>query len=133
MLGPMRRAVFAGLAVALGLALSPAAASAAVTRRYGYEYEQVWSATLRLLVVDRGFKIIEKDPETGYIVFEFKESAKDERSWRASAELIRDKDPSDRPVVKVKLSIAGKPELPHTLLHDKLAEKLRSEYGASRS
>jgi len=129
----MRRSSHAALAAAslgLVLAAAPGAASAGgVVRPYGYAFDQVWSATVRLLRVDRGFKILEKDPETGYILFEFKESAKDERSWRAGVELLRDKDESGRTVIKVKIEIQDKPELPDAVLHDRLREKLRAEYG----
>jgi hypothetical protein len=132
----MRRSRHAArLAAALGLGLALAAASGTaaaggVMRPYGYAYDQVWSATVRLLRVDRGFKILEKDPETGYILFEFKESAKDERVWRAGVELLRDKDEAGRAIVKVKIEIQDKPELPNLVLHDRLRDKLRAECGA---
>ncbi|HEV8321206.1 MAG TPA: hypothetical protein VG389_06285 [Myxococcota bacterium] len=123
-------AAVAALAAALATAAVPRpAAAAGLMRAYGYTYDQVWSATVRLLRVERGFKVVEKDIETGYIVFEFKDSAKDAKVYRATAELVRDKDGTGRAVVKVKLEIADKPELPHTLLHSRLAEKLRAEYG----
>ena len=106
-----------------------APAHAGVSRTYEHSWEQVWSGTVRLLRVDRGFKIAEKDPDTGYILFEFKDSPRDERVYTGSAELIRAEDSTGRPVVRLTFNIAGKSSIPHDVLHRALVDKLKREYG----
>ena len=51
------------VAAVLGAAAVPAAAR--TERRTGYTFEQAWPTAVRHLRVDEGFKIVDKDAETG--------------------------------------------------------------------
>ena len=64
--------------VALGLTGAAAAtfaapsASAKATYESPYSYDRTWNAALRMVRVDMGFKVVEKDVESGYLLFEYR-------------------------------------------------------------
>ena len=91
-----------------------------------YGYEQTWNAALRLVRVDNGWKITEKDDANGYILFEYT-SPENRKTTPGSFELVRSQDP-DSPVSV----LAQLPQMPHyheQVLLDALAAKMRHEYG----
>ncbi len=61
-------------------------AFAKVGMESAYTYEQTWNSTLRLLRVDLGYKIVEKDEAAGYILFEYTDKG---TVSNASIELLR--------------------------------------------
>jgi hypothetical protein len=77
--------------------------------------------------VERGYPIIDRDLEAGFILFEFPVTA--DRTGRGSIELVATRDAADRPSVNASVRTdSGPMHLPHTLLHGLFA-KLRSERG----
>jgi hypothetical protein len=91
-----------------------------------YSYERTWDAAVRLVRVDNGWKIDEKDDATGYILFQYK-SPESSKPTSGSIELVRGRD-ADAPVSV----LAVLPQMPHyheQLLIDALASKMRREYG----
>ncbi len=136
----VRRASF--LAVLIGAAVvapSPDARARASTsalpagtrisqkRVLPYPVDQVWGTAIRYLRVDRDYAIVDRDPETGYIVFEIPLGS--ERTGRGALEAFTTTDPSGRVSTQVQVSTeAGPTHLPHTLL-DGIAKKLRTERG----
>ena len=63
-------------------------ASAKGTYESLYGYERTWNAAFRLVRVDQGLKITEKDEGVGYIFFEYKPPAGGKAS-HGSIELVR--------------------------------------------
>ncbi len=81
----MRRSM---LTILLGLflfSLCPSKSDARTSQHFPYPIKPVWSTCIRLLRVDFGFKIIEKDSKSGYILFDYNE---DGAKSSASVEII---------------------------------------------
>lgn len=110
-----------------------------------YPMAQVWPTALRYLRVDRGYTLVDRDGEAGYVLFDFPISdagsgaaadaasptrAEEEiRVGRGSLELLAMVDASGRPSVKVQVSTdAGPTHLPHAIAEG-LAAKLKRERG----
>jgi hypothetical protein len=91
-----------------------------------YGYDRTWNAALRLVRVDLGFKITEKDETTGYIMFDYK-SPESHAASPGSIEFIHSKD-SQAPV-RVVVQLAQMPRYHEQVLVDELARKLHTEYG----
>jgi hypothetical protein len=113
----------AGIVVALAAARG-ADAKAAYESPYGYD--RTWNAALRLVRVDNGWKINEKDEGSGYLLFEYK-SPENSKPTPGSIELVRGHSAEDPISVLVQL-----PQMPHyheQVLLDSLSAKMRHEYG----
>jgi hypothetical protein len=116
----------AGIAAAAALALTALVAQAKSTYESPYGYDRTWNAAMRLVRVDNGWKVTEKDDASGYILFEYK-SPESTKATPGSMELVRRRD-VDAPVTVV----AQLPQMPHyheQVLLDALAIKMRREYG----
>jgi hypothetical protein len=114
------------LTAALILAATAIGAQARSSYESPYGYERTWNAALRLVRVDNGWKVTEKDDGSGYILFEYK-SPESAKISPGSIELVRGRDP-DAPVSV----LAQLPQMPHyheQVLLDALAAKMRREYG----
>lgn len=123
----MRRLVLAA-ALAGSLALSLGASGSAYARSektLAYPRDPAWSTAVRFLRVNAGLKVIEKDAEAGYVLFEFKEEKK---TFRGSLELI-DVVKDGRKVVRFVLTIEDRPTWVELALLTKLERKLRAELG----
>jgi hypothetical protein len=110
-----------------------------------YPMAQVWPTALRYLRVDRGYTLVDRDGEAGYVLFDFPISdagsgaaadaasptraGEEIRVGRGSLELLAMVDASGRPSVKVQVSTdAGPTHLPHAIAEG-LAAKLKRERG----
>ncbi len=81
---------------------------------------------MRLVRVDMRLPITDRDPDTGYMLFEYVDQ---DRRYPGSIEVItgeRDK----RPLVTVIISVSGMPSYVEQMMLDKLDKKLSTEYGA---
>jgi hypothetical protein len=110
-----------------GLLLAIGSARARSTSALPYPFEEVWPTAIRYLRVDRAATLREKDPESGYVLFDLSEGGK---SYKGSLELIRVADPEGRQATRV---VANLPDLPRhfeSTLLDKLTYKVRDEYGS---
>ena len=129
-LGWVRAAGLGALsAVAVGTVLAitaPGAADAKSAYESPYGYDRTWNAALRLVRVDLGFKITEKDETTGYIMFDYK-SPESHAASPGSMEFIHTKDP--QAPVRVVVQLAQMPRYHEQVLVDSLAKKLHTEYG----
>lgn len=117
-------AVGGGLAVALLLSGHEATAKASYESSYGYD--RTWNAAFRMVRVDLGFKVVEKDATTGYLLFEYKSPESGAKVSSGSLELIRGAD--DGPVTVV-VQLPQMPSHHEQVLINGLARKLRQEYG----
>jgi len=116
-----------GLLVATAVAMGMASlADAKATYESPYGYVRTWNAAMRLVRVDNGWKVTEKDEANGYLLFEYR-SLENAKVAPGSIELVRPHD-ADGPVsVVVQL-----PQMPHyheQVILDGLASKMRREYG----
>ncbi len=111
--------------LALALFLVPLDAHARMQSDYRYSFEQVWNAALRMVRVDMRLPVTDKDVEAGYLLFDYIDHGK---SYPGSLELVRgEKD--RRPLTKVVVQVQGMPVYVEQMMVDKLARKLRDEYG----
>jgi hypothetical protein len=109
-------------ALASSLWATPAGADASYASPY--TLGQTYSAALRLIRVDNGFQITERDPEAAYILFEYEHPESGTRITPGAIELI---PRTDRVTVLVKL-----PKMPRyheEALANALRRKLETEYG----
>lgn len=110
---------------------TPASAALGQSRVLSYPVDAVWPATIRYLRVDRGYAIVDRDADAGFILFEIpaKATRADAPAVRGSFEVFATKDASGRPSAHVEVATEGGPaHLPHAIL-DGLAAKLRAEQG----
>lgn len=139
---PMRRRLtlsLAALAITLGAGTaegSTAAAGAAAStlsheRVLPYPMDQVWPTAVRYLRVDRGYAIVDRDPDVGYLLFEFPlgRRGSPEQTGRGSIEMFSKADASGRMGVQLKVTTdRGPPHLPHAV-GEGIAAKVRAERG----
>jgi hypothetical protein len=115
---------------ALLLAALASGADARTAAVIPYPTAEVWSTAVRFIRVDRGYKVREKDEESGYILFDLVEGSK---SYKGSLELIKTTDDAGRDATRAAFAL---PDLPHhyeTMLLDKLTAKVREERGLARA
>lgn len=113
-----------GAIVATALVVSTSGADAKATCRSPYGYDRTWNAAIRLVRVDNGWRVTEKDEANGYLLFEYT-SPENKKPAAGSLELIRDGDGT----VDVVVQIAQMPRYHEQVLIDALAAKMRREYG----
>lgn len=90
-----------------------------------YTRDSVWATAVRFLVVDEHVKVIDKDTDAGYVLFELKD---DGHTFRGSLEVmsvVREK----RTSVRFVLQIEDRPDWMEVAMLQRLERKLRSELG----
>lgn len=106
-------------AVLLGINSS----SARLEQRLDYSKTQSFQAALRYLRVDHGYVVIEKDPESGYLLFEYPK--RDSGMTQGSIEVVeREKS------VALVVQLPQMPSYHERMLIEGLLKKLRDDYGA---
>lgn len=113
----------AGIAIVMAVA---GRADAKSTYESPYGYQRTWNAAMRLVRVDNGWKVTEKDEANGYLLFEYA-SPESSKTTAGSLELVRGPDADGAVSVLVQL-----PQMPHyheQVILDALASKMRREYG----
>src|SRR4051795_11697956 len=102
----MRRTIFVAALTALvasaaiALPEGPACAKSAYDSSYGFD--RTWNAGLRLVRVDLGLKVTEKDEANGYLLFDYKSPESSAKPCPGSMEFIKSKsDGSVRVVVQI--------------------------------
>ncbi len=118
----MRRRLLTSL---LCLALAAASASARSEKTIAYTRDQVWPTAVRFLVVDEHVKVLEKDPDAGYVLFELKDDGKIYRGSLEVMTVVRDR----RTSVRFVLQIEDRPDWLEVAMLTRLERKLRSELG----
>lgn len=117
--------VMTALVAAAVLVLPAAPASARSAYESAYGFDRTWNAGLRLVRVDLGFKVTEKDDANGYLLFDYKSPESGQKPVPGSMEFIKGKDGAVRVVVQ----ITQMPGYHEQVLVDNLQRKLRNEYG----
>lgn len=108
----------------LAALLVPATSHAKKTEDFRHSYGQVWGAAIRLIRVDQGYPIKDRDEGVGYFLFDYRD---DGRSYPGSVELVRVEDKSA--TIRVVIQIPAMPSYIERMLLDKLEKKLMDEYG----
>ena len=114
------------LVVAIVLAASSVTAWARAEKTLAYQREAAWPAAVRFIRVDEGLKIIEKDADAGYVLFEIKEEGK---TFRGSLEVMT-VVVDGRTLVKFVVQVDERPAWVEIAMLTRLERKLRSELGS---
>jgi hypothetical protein len=112
------------LVLLLGLAATPAAAS--TKKEASYAIARVWPAAVRFLRIDEGLEILEKDRDTGYVLFEL---AEERKTFRGALEVVEIVDQDGRAAVRLVLRIEDRPAYMEAGILDRMVRKLRAELG----
>jgi hypothetical protein len=129
------RTLARGLALALPVALGSLALALTMRDESGgvpeaqakqhydslYTYDQTWNTALRLVRVDLGFKVVEKDDKSGFILFEYVDK---EKTSSGSLEFLKGEKS-----IRVICQIPQFPSYHEIALLDRLGRKLKDEYG----
>ncbi len=89
-----------------------------------YTFEQTYSTALRLLRVDLGYKVTEKDAENGYILFEYTSPESGKRTCSGAIELVKSKQR-----IQVTVQIPAMPQYHEQMIADALSKKLSTDHG----
>jgi hypothetical protein len=116
------------LVSALALVLLPSAsASARASTEYTYRYDQLWQATIRLLRVDLGCQITDRDDDIGFVMFDYPGAAGHVHG--GSVELVRTADDHGVEHVRVTVTIPTMPTYVEQHVLTRLGRKLRDDFG----
>ncbi len=99
-------------------------ASAKASFESPYTLTQTYNAALRLVRVDLGLTVTERDPSAAYILFDYKSTESGNRIAPGSIEMLE----AGR-AVRVVVQLAQMPRYHEQVMSDALAKKLRDEYG----
>lgn len=113
-------------ALALSGLVMPTQAVARRQHDVRYPFQRVWNAALRMVRVDMRLPVTDRDPEAGYMLFEYVDS---DRKYPGSIEIITGEQ-DKRPLITVVVNVNGMPSYVEQMLIDKLEKKLGAEYGA---
>lgn len=109
----------------VGTLLLPVTSQAKKTEDFRHSYEQVWGAAIRLIRVDQGYPIKDRDEDVGYFLFDYRDEG---HTYPGSVELLRIED-KGAGSVRVVIQIPAMPSYIERMLLDKLEKKLIDEYG----
>ncbi len=121
----LRRLVIATVLVAASLLVPVATASARTTNDYAYPRDKVWNTSLRLVRIDLGCPLGDRDADVGYFTFEYVDGA---RRYPGSVELVPARV-EGREGVRVIVQIPAMPSYVERMILDKLQRKLLEDFG----
>ena len=116
--------VASAMLLALGVGGS---AEARVTGDSGYTKAQTYSAALRFLRVDRGYEVLERDPDAAYLIFRYEPPGQPKAPTTGTVEVVETGEK-----VRIFVQIPQMPEYHERVLRDGLMRKLLEEYGVPR-
>lgn len=114
----------AALATPAYVALRSDDACASVAYDSPYTFEQTFGTALRLVRVDLGCKVTEKDVDSGYLLFEYTSLESGKKPHRGSVEVVRHKQGTH-----VSVQLPSLPRYHEQMIVDALARKLVGEHG----
>lgn len=106
--------------------LGTQSASARSQRNLSYRADQTWTSAVRLLRVDLGFELLERDADAHYVLFRYNDG---EATHPGSIEIVERPMDSGITGVTVIVSIPAMPTYVELNLIDRLERKLRDEVG----
>ena len=110
----------------LVLVLSSTLAWARAEKTLAYARDAAWPAAVRFIRVDEKLKILEKDADAGYVLFELREEGK---TFRGSLEVMT-VVVDNRTVTRFVMQIEDRPSWVEIAMLQRLERKLRVELGA---
>jgi len=113
------------LAAILLTLLIAGTAHARSEKTLAYPRDQAWPAAVRFLRIEAKLKIIEKDAEAGFVIFEYRE---DNKTFRGSLEVIEMVKDS-RKLIRFVITIEDRPSWVEVEMLTRLERKLRVELG----
>ena len=114
------------LAACLSSGLLTGIAEARSEKTLAYQRDPSFQAAVRFLRIDAGLKLVEKDADAGYVIFEYNE---DKKTFRGSLEVI-DVVKDGRKLTRFVVTIEDRPSYVEIEMLTKLERKLRAELGA---
>jgi hypothetical protein len=111
--------------IAMALLVAPSLAAARSVRDEPYPLESTWNAAVRLVRVDMGCTITERDRDLGYFTFEYREGS---RTVPGSVEIVRT-EVDGRQGTRVIVQVPLMPTYVESMLLTRLTRKLHEEYG----
>jgi hypothetical protein len=121
-IAPALVALAISLLVTLGYSRS---STANVAYTSPYTYEQTFGTALRLVRVELGLKVVEKDESAGYLLFEYKSPESGKQTSTGSMQFVRNKGRT-----QVSVQLPSMPSYHEQMVVDALAKKLASDHGA---
>ncbi|AUX40113.1 hypothetical protein SOCE26_015100 [Sorangium cellulosum] len=112
------------LALPAAIGLGGGDASASVAYESPYTFDQTFGTALRLVRVDLGFKIVEKDVANGYVLFEYRSPESGGKATQGSIEIV-----NGGAGVRVAVQLPAMPQYHEQVLLDGLVKKLAAEHG----
>ena len=100
-------------------------AGASVSYDTPYSFEQTYGTAMRLIRVDLGCIITEKDPANGYLLFEYTSPESGSRVHRGSLEIVRGRESTH-----VAVQLPTLPQYHEQMILDALTKKLTAEHGS---
>lgn len=117
--------VLAVLMIAAAIELPALEARASVAYASPYTFEQTFGSALRLVRIELGCVITEKDVENGYLLFDYTSPESGSRVHHGSVEVVRGK-----PGSHVSVQLPTLPQYHEQMIVDALVKKLAAEHGA---
>jgi hypothetical protein len=113
-----------------GTLAAPGVAEARVSGEVTYTYAQTWQAAVRLVRVDLGCPITDRDEEMGFVLFEYQNAG---RSYPGSLEVVRSTDERGVEHIRVTVQVNAMPSYVERMIFDRLTRKLREDFGEART
>lgn len=115
------------LTLVLSTCLLARPAAARTQEELAYQFDLIWNSAVRLVRVEMGLAIEEKDADAGFFLFSYTDH---DKAYPGSVELVRQGGPRDP--VSVVVHIGGMPHYVERMIIDKLSRKLEREYGSPK-
>jgi len=116
-----------GVTAAIVFTGHPAEAETSYESAYGFD--RTWNAALRMVRVDMGCKVTEKDDQSGYLMFEYHPADGGKKLSSGSMEFIRARAGDVDGAVKIVIQLPQMPRYHEQVMLDTLVRKMRAEYG----
>lgn len=108
------------------LLISASTAFARAEKTLAYQRDAAWPAAVRFIRIDEKLKIVEKDGDAGYVLFELKEEGKTFRGSLEVMTIVVD----GRTLVRFIVQVEDRPSYHEIAMLQRLERKLRVELGA---
>jgi hypothetical protein len=122
----MRHLLALCLALASVVASPPSPAEARVEEDLPWSYTQVFQGSIRLVRVDLGCTITERDADAGFLLFDYESNG---RTHHGSIELTPTRDRHGVEVVRIVVQLPTLPSYVERMIVNRLERKLRTEVG----
>jgi hypothetical protein len=114
----------AALTTPMFVALRSQEAYASVAYESPYTFEQTFGTAVRLVRIDLGCKITEKDSDNGYLLFDYASTESGKQVHHGSVEVVR-----SRQGARVSVQLSSLPRYYEQMIVDALTRKLVVEHG----